>query len=162
MASAAGLGALRALLVDEQVTQVTVLVRRRLPSWVELPGGTPAASNNGSPTHPKLRTEIITDFKSYSPQLLAGHDGAIWALGKSTVGMHEDEYTEMTVGDIDTFISATKEAGVGSPGSPFRVAFISGNSVDSTEMSRLLFARVKVRLCTLKLFCVVNRTTGPS
>ncbi|KZV62186.1 hypothetical protein PENSPDRAFT_678375 [Peniophora sp. CONT] len=140
---AAGLGALRTLLTDEKITEVTILARRRLPAWVELPGGMPAASTNGSPTHPKLHTEILTDFKSIPPQVLSGHDGAIWALGKSTVGMSEEDYTELTVGYVDAFIDAAKAAQLGSPAHPFRVAFISGNSVDPTEKSRLLFARVK-------------------
>ncbi|VDC03824.1 unnamed protein product [Peniophora sp. CBMAI 1063] len=140
---AAGLGALRALLTDEKITQVTILARRPLPAWVELPGGTPAPSKDGSPTHPKLRTEVLSNFKSYPTELLSGHDGAIWALGKSQRGMSEADYTEMTLGYWDAFIESTKAAGLGKPESPFRVVFISGNGADSSEKSRILFARVK-------------------
>ena len=59
--------------------------------------------------------------------------------------MSEDKYTEITVGYLDTLLSALKETGAGTTESPFRIVFISGQGTDSKEKSRVLFSRVKVR-----------------
>ena len=139
------MGILRILLVDNGVSHVTYLGRRPLPPWVVLPGGTSA--DNTSPTHPKLSTIEHKDFLTYPPTLqevIAGHDACIWALGTSTVGTPEDEYTELTVGYLDAFLDVLKAKGVGSTASPFRFVFISGQGADSTGTSRILFRRVKV------------------
>ena len=74
-----------------------------------------------------------------------GHDACIWALGTSAVGMSEDKYTELTVGYLDAFLDVLKAKGAGATASPFRVVFVSGDGADSTETSRMLFKRVKVR-----------------
>ena len=143
----AGLGILRSLLADDGVSQVTYLGRRFLPPWVVLPGGT-STDGGTSPTHPKLTTIEHNDFLSYPPAIketIAQHDACIWALGISTTGMSEAKYTEITVGYFNTFLNVLKEKGAGAEGSPFRVVFVSGKGADSTEKSRMLFARVKVR-----------------
>ena len=143
----AGLGILRSLLADNGVSQVTYLGRRPLPPWVVLPGGT-STDGGESPTHPKLTTIEHNDFLSYPPAIqetIAQHDACIWALGISTAGMSEAKYTEITVGYFNTFLNVLKEKGAGAEGSPFRVVFVSGKGADSTEKSRILFARVKVR-----------------
>ena len=143
----AGLGILRSLLTDNGVTQVTYLGRRPLPSWVVLPGGT--ATDGASPTHPKLVTIEHKNFLSYPPavqETIAQHDACIWALGISTAGLSEAEYTEITVGYLNTFLSVLKEKAAGSEGSPFRVVFVSAKGADSTEKSRIMFTRVKVRV----------------
>ncbi|KAI0036242.1 hypothetical protein K488DRAFT_41616, partial [Vararia minispora EC-137] len=139
----AGLGILRTLLADEAVTHVTVLARRPFPSWVVLPGGTPAKSPKDSPMHPKLSTSVLSSFHTYPSDVLKEHEACIWALGKSQRGMTEGDYTEMTVGFVDSFLEAAKEIGVGSKEKPFRFIFISGRHADSAEKSSLLFARVK-------------------
>ena len=143
------MGILRILLVDNGVSHVTYLGRRPLPPWVDLPGGT--LTYNASPVHPKLSTIEHTDFLTYPSALqetIAEHDACIWALGTSSVGMSEAEYTEITVGYFDAFLDVLKTKGVGTAASPFRVVFVSGDRVDSTETSRALFSRVKVRkLC---------------
>jgi hypothetical protein len=144
----AGLGILRSLLTDNGVSQVTYLGRRPLPSWVVLPGGTTSTDGGASPTHPKLVTIEHKDFLSYPPAIqdtIAQHDACIWALGISTAGMSEAKYTEITVGYFNSFLDVLKEKAVGAEGSPFRVVFVSGKGADSTEKSRILFARVKVR-----------------
>ncbi|KAI0252952.1 hypothetical protein BJV78DRAFT_1390199 [Lactifluus subvellereus] len=142
----AGLGILRVLLADSGVSHVTYLGRRPLPPWVVLPGGTSA--DNASPTHPKLSTIEHNDFLTYPSTLqrtIAEHDACIWALGISAVGMSEDKYTEITVGYLDTLLSALKETDAGTTESPFRIVFISGQGADSKENSRVLFSRVKGR-----------------
>lgn len=151
------MGILRTLLVDNGVSHVTYLGRRPLPPWVVLPGGTPpTAEDDGYPAHPKLSTIELEDFSTYPPALretIAEHDACIWALGTSTVGKSEVEYAEITVGYLDAFLDVllkAKGVGVGGGGtaaarSPFRVVFLSGDGADSTETSRVLFKRVKVR-----------------
>ena len=140
------MGILRTLLVDNGVSHVTYLGRRPLPPWVVLPGGT--TTDNTSPTHPKLSTIEQKDFLTYPPALqetIAEHDACIWALGTSAVGMSDAKYTEITVGYFDAFLDVLKVKGVGAATSPFRVVFVSGEGADSTETSRVLFKRVKVR-----------------
>jgi hypothetical protein len=143
----AGLGILRSLLTDNGVSQVTYLGRRPLPPWIVLPGGTSA--DGASPTHPKLVTIEHKDFLTYPPAIqetIAQHDACIWALGISTAGMSEAKYTEITAGYFNSFLNVLKEKAAGTEESPFRVVFVSGQGADSTEKSRILFARVKVRV----------------
>jgi nucleoside-diphosphate-sugar epimerase len=143
---AAGLGILRVLLSDNGVSHVTYLGRRPLPPWVVLPGGTSATDK--SPTHPKLSTIEHKDLLTYPPALkekLGEHDACIWALGITSVGISEEQYTEITVGYFDALLNGLKEMGVGTAESPFRVVFISGMGADSKETSRVLFERVKGR-----------------
>ncbi|TFY56955.1 hypothetical protein EVG20_g8727 [Dentipellis fragilis] len=142
----AGLGALRVLLQDESFTHVTTLTRRRLPSWIELPGGTKASSPDSSPTHPRLTTLTQPTFAEYSSDIrsvLPGQDACIWALGSSSSGKSEEEYTELIIGYLKTVLDALKEAGVGTEEKPFRFVFVSGDGADSSEKSMILFARVK-------------------
>ncbi|KAI0058139.1 hypothetical protein BV25DRAFT_1919513 [Artomyces pyxidatus] len=138
---AAGLPILRTLLTDPAVDTVTVLARRPLPTWVVLP-------DTGTATHPKLTVLPDTDFLNYSPEMRAtvsAHDACIWALGKSTRGLSEVAYTELTFGYLRAFVAVLEEAKVGSAEHPFRVVFVSGGGTDSSEKSRILFARVKGR-----------------
>ena len=156
----AGLGALRALLLDDSVQHVTVLARRPLPPWVVLPNGTSTADTSASPTHPKMSTTVLSDFLLYPPEVrgaIASHDACIWALGKSQIGMSEKDYIEMTVGYVDAFLDATKEAGIGVPGGrPFRMASITGMDTDPSEKSRALFARVRVCMESLLLLLGIS------
>ncbi|KAI0263106.1 hypothetical protein BC834DRAFT_335419 [Gloeopeniophorella convolvens] len=143
---AAGLATLRALLSDSAVTHVTVLGRRRLPSWIVLPGG--SASDISSPTHPKLTSITHEDFKHYPAELqttIAGHDACVWALGTSSLGMSEAAYADVTVGFLDTFLDILKAYSVGSPEHPFRVVFVSGQNADREQKDKVMFRRVKGR-----------------
>ena len=79
-------------------------------------------------------------------ETIAQHDACIWALGISAVGMSEAKYTEITVGYFKSFLDVLKEKAAGTEESPFRVVFVSGKGADPTEKSRVLFARVKVRV----------------
>lgn len=136
---AAGLATYRAALNDPDVEHITLLTRRAVPSWAKLP---PNAAE---------KTEVVlhSDFKTYPPDLaarLASHDAFIWALGKSSAGMSEEEYTELTLGYTLAAARALKDAGAGSAEKPFRFVYISGELADPTGESRKMGARVKVRL----------------
>jgi len=136
----AGLAIYRAALNDPAVTAVTVLSRRAIPSWVELP------ANASS------KTEVILhdDFTNYSPELarrLAAHDACIWALGKASAGMSEQEYTKITYDYPMAALRALKYGGAGEERAenPFRFVYISGEAADPTEKSFMMWARVKGR-----------------
>ncbi|OCH93948.1 hypothetical protein OBBRIDRAFT_832254 [Obba rivulosa] len=136
----AGLAIYRAALNDPVVTAVTILSRRALPSWAELP------ANASS------KTEVILhdDFTTYSPELarrLAEHDACIWALGKASAGMSEPDYTRLTYEYPMSAARALKHAGVGAGRAqdPFRFVYISGAAADPTEKSIMMWARVKGR-----------------
>ncbi|EIN08966.1 hypothetical protein PUNSTDRAFT_52399 [Punctularia strigosozonata HHB-11173 SS5] len=92
-----------------------------------------------------------SDFLSYPPSLnLAQFDGCVWALGKSQVGMKEDEYIRMThdfpmeaARAIIEAKKAAKSAGEAEGDKPLRFVYVSGQSADQTGKSWILFARVK-------------------
>ncbi|KAI0336647.1 hypothetical protein GY45DRAFT_1315239 [Cubamyces sp. BRFM 1775] len=135
----AGLAIYRAALADPTVQQITLLTRRPVPTWAVLP---PNAQN-------KTETIIHKDFNTYPPDLahrLAGHDALIWALGKSSIGMTEEEYTELTHGYTMAAARALKDAGAGSAENPFNFVYVSGNRADPTEQSGQMWARVKGRV----------------
>ncbi|KAI8986625.1 hypothetical protein BD414DRAFT_486601 [Trametes punicea] len=135
----AGLAIYRAALADSTVQKVTLLTRRPMPSWAKLP----------SNAEEKTETVIHQDFQSYPPDLarrLAAHDGLVWALGKSAVGLSEEEYTEITYGYTMACARALKDAGAGSKDHPFRFVYISGELADPTGKARQMWARVKGRV----------------
>ena len=139
--ASAGLAIYRAALTDPAVQQVTLLTRRAVPAWAQLP---PNATE-------KTETIIHTDFKTYPPDLarrLAEHDALIWALGRSAVGMSEEDYTELTYEYTLSAARALKEAGAGTAEKPFRFVFISGEGADPTGKSGQMWARVKV--CSIR------------
>jgi len=149
----AGLSIYRAALTDPTVSRVTLLQRREMPAWAELP------------PHPaeKSQTIIHKNFMEYPPDLisqLADHDACIWALGKSVAGMSEKEYTTMTYGYVMEALKALSQAGVGSDEKPFRVVFISGEGADQTEKSMMMWARVKGRTEKDLLEFCRNETTS--
>ena len=99
----AGLNIYRAALEDPSISSVTLLMRREMPQWAVLP--TNAAE--------KTTTIVHKDFTSYSPDLMARlsqHDACIWALGKSAIGVSEDEYTSFTYTAPMAFTNALRDA----------------------------------------------------
>ncbi|KZT10235.1 uncharacterized protein LAESUDRAFT_416755 [Laetiporus sulphureus 93-53] len=127
--------------VDPSITRITLLSRRPIPPWAVLPSD---ASS---------KTTLIQhdDFTKYPPEVarqLAENDACIWALGRSAIGMNEEDYTRMTHTFTMSAVRALKEAGVGEgreEGKPFRFVFISGGLADQTEKSWMMWARVKGR-----------------
>jgi len=134
----AGLSVYRAALNDPLVSQVTLLLRREMPSWIELP---PNAEE-------KTQVVIHKDFTRYSPELIAriaDHDACVWALGKASGGLSEEEYTLLSYEYPMEAMKALVNGGAvfGSEDAPFQFVYISGEGAD--EESRMMWARVKGR-----------------
>lgn len=136
---AAGAEVLRVALANPRVDHVTVLSRRPLAGF----GNTPPA---------KLETILHNDFTSYPSDLIsrvASSDGCVWALGMSTSGKTEADYTRVThdyaVAFLDAVATARSKPGNEEDRAPFRFVYVSGDGADKTEKSRLLFARIKGR-----------------
>ncbi|TCD61173.1 hypothetical protein EIP91_008817 [Steccherinum ochraceum] len=148
---AAGLNIYRAALNDSSVTSVTLLLRREMPSWAVLPA-------NASE---KTTTILHSDFASYPADVasrLAQHDACIWALGTSSNGVAEADYTRITYEYPMAMVKALKEAGVGNDrpaDKPFRFVYFSGEMADPTGKSGQMWARVKGKTeKDLASFCV--------
>lgn len=148
MRLAAGLDILRAALADTSITRVTVLSRRELPSTI--------------PTSSKLATFVDSSFPSqsfYTPERLAqlrDHSACIWALGKTSVGMNEEEYTKLTVEYAVEAMGKFLGAGVRGEDGAFRFVYVSGMGA-VTEGKGAMWARVKVRIFSSLLYDFVYR-----
>ncbi|KAH7886045.1 hypothetical protein F5I97DRAFT_1927926 [Phlebopus sp. FC_14] len=133
---AAGIQIFRQAIADTAITKITVLSRRPLPSWMDIPA------------NDKAEVVVLQDFLSYPSELptkLAEHDACIWALGKSSVGLSDEEYTRITYDYTMTFVNQIQQFTKFRIGEPFRFIFISGEGADQTEKSTLKFARIKGR-----------------
>ncbi|GAA5944420.1 uncharacterized protein JCM15063_000949 [Sporobolomyces koalae] len=85
----AGSEVLRQALQDARITAVTTLTRTPLPSYF-----VPTDKQSD-----KLTQIVHPDFSNYPSELLerlSGHDACIWALGTSSIGMNEPDYTRVT------------------------------------------------------------------
>ncbi|MEU9061364.1 NAD-dependent epimerase/dehydratase family protein [Streptomyces sp. NPDC048430] len=120
-----GHGALRACLLDQEVTEVLAVVRSPLDV-----------------AHPKLRQIIHADFTDFGPiqDQLQGLDACFYCLGISAVGRNEDEYTRVT---HDYTLAAAHALHTASPDLTF--CYVSGEGTDPTGKSRQMWARVKGR-----------------
>jgi uncharacterized protein YbjT (DUF2867 family) len=120
-----GQGVLRECLLDSDVARVVTVVRK--------------------PTrrrHEKL-TEIVqpdlATLAAVEPQL-RGFDACFFCAGVSALGMTEAEYTRVT---YDLTLGVAKTLLRTSPDLTF--VYVSGARTDSTEKSRMMWARVKGR-----------------
>ncbi|KAF5336811.1 hypothetical protein D9758_015846 [Tetrapyrgos nigripes] len=138
---AAGSQILKDAVLDPAVTSVTVLARRALPDWL----------TSTIPENNKTTTLIVNDFSKYPedlPAKLASHDACIWALGSTSVGKTEQEYTVVTYDYVVKMVEALGEVGKVRENNkePFRFVYVSGNGADQDENSASrMFARVKGR-----------------
>jgi hypothetical protein len=135
----AGFAAYLAALADPSVSHITLLLRREIPSWANLPL---SASK-------KSKTIIMKDFAQYPEDVIsqiANHDGCVWALGKSVKGLSEEEYMKIHVDFPLAAVEALKKAGVGSTQKPFSFVYVSGEGSDPTQKSMFMWARGKVRI----------------
>lgn len=132
---AAGIQIFRQAVLDTAITKITVLSRRALPSWMDIP------------ENDKTEVVVVKDFLDYSSDLsarLAAHDACVWALGKSSVGLSDEEYTRLTYDYTMHFVNSLQEAGrKDRAGEPFRFVFVSGEGADPSGKSNIKFARIK-------------------
>lgn len=134
----AGFAAYLAALADPSVSRVTLLLRREVPSWANLP----------SSASEKSKTIIVKDFTQYPQDVIsqiADHDGCVWALGKSVQGLSEEEYMKIHVDFPLAAAEALKKAGVGSTEKPFTFVYVSGEGADPSQKSMFMWGRGKGR-----------------
>jgi uncharacterized protein YbjT (DUF2867 family) len=114
---------LREALSDDEIEQITVLTRK--PLVVE---------------NDKIKSLIIENFLDYSAisDEIKDHDACIWCLGLSQKGVSAEEYEKVT---HDYTLAAARAMAAANPDSTF--CFLSGMGADSTEKSRVLFAKIK-------------------
>ena len=135
----AGFAAYLAALADPSVSYITLLLRREIPAWGNLP-------SNASE---KSKTIIVNDFLQYPQDVIsqiADHDGCVWALGKSVRGLSEEEYMKIHVDFPLAAVEALKKAGVGNAEKPFNFVYVSGEGADPSQKSMFMWARGKVRV----------------
>ena len=90
--------------------------------------------------HPKLQEIVQSDLFDLSPieSRLAGFDACFFCLGVSAAGMSEQDYRRVT---YELTISVAKTLVRLNPTMTF--IYVSGAGTDSTERSRMMWARVK-------------------
>lgn len=118
-----GQGVLRECVLDPGIEQVLVIARR--------PGGQ---------QHAKVK-EIVLDDLFAVPSLggeLDGYDACFYCLGVSAVGMTEEAYRRVT---YDLTMVVARCLVEHNPGMTF--IYVSGQSTDSSEQGRVMWARVK-------------------
>ena len=93
-------------------------------------------------THPKLTEIIHTDFFNLLPveSRLTGYNACFFCAGVSSVGMKESEYTRITYDLTLNFANTLSKL---NPDMTF--CYVSGAGTDSSEKSRMMWARVKGR-----------------
>ncbi|KAK4958631.1 hypothetical protein LTR28_005437 [Elasticomyces elasticus] len=133
----AGSAVLAYALASPSVSRISILSRRPVK----------LAENE-----PKATVLIHKDYTSYPPELLRQLGGAtacIWVQGISSIGMREDEYTEITVAyplaAVKAFAAladakAEKEEGP----AKMNFVYVSGEGADQAR-ARQMFGRVKGR-----------------
>ncbi|GAA6004825.1 hypothetical protein JCM10207_008418 [Rhodosporidiobolus poonsookiae] len=133
----AGSEVVRQALLNPAISHVTVLSRRPLPAHIA-----------PSPPNPKLNVVLHSDFGSYPPSLLdqlKGHDACVWALGKSSMGMKEDEYERLTVGyAVEAARAFAGLKGDRAKDDKFVFVYLSGEGAEQREGKAMqMFGRVK-------------------
>jgi uncharacterized protein YbjT (DUF2867 family) len=90
--------------------------------------------------HPKLQEIVRADLFDLSPieSRLSGFDACFFCLGVSAAGMSEQDYRRVT---YELTISVAKTLVRLNPTMTF--IYVSGAGTDSTERSRMMWARVK-------------------
>lgn len=92
--------------------------------------------------HPKLKELIVPDFFQLNKfsDILYRYDACFFCAGISSVGMKEDRFTYIT---YDTTLSFAKV--LLAVNSNMIFTYVSGTKTDSSEKSRMMWARVKGR-----------------
>jgi uncharacterized protein YbjT (DUF2867 family) len=118
-----GQGVLRECLLDPDVE--TVLAVGRTPT---------------GQTHPRLQELIAQDLWNLNPvgEKLAGYNACFFCLGVSAAGMKAADYERLTYNLTLSVAAALLER---NPAMTF--IYVSGSGSDSTERTRMMWARVK-------------------
>lgn len=89
--------------------------------------------------HPRLKEYIVSDFLSLKEDdvALKGYDACFYCAGISAVGKTEEEYRQVTYDTTLHFARALH------PDPAMSFIYVSGGGTDSTEKSRMMWARVK-------------------
>jgi hypothetical protein len=118
-----GEGVLLECLADPRVDRVLVITRK--PSGV---------------THPKLIEVIHANFDDLSAiqSQLVGYDACFFCLGVSSIGMSEADYKRVTQ---DLTLNLGRTLARLNPDMTF--CYVTGQSTDSTEHGKVMWARVK-------------------
>jgi uncharacterized protein YbjT (DUF2867 family) len=113
----------RQAITDDSIEQVTVLARK------------PAETK-----HTRIREVIHKDFLNYSglENIFRENDACIWCLGISQSRVSKSDYFTIT---YEYAVAAGKAMLQSNPGITF--LFLSGEGADSSEKSRVRFAKVK-------------------
>ena len=92
--------------------------------------------------HQKLRDVVTPDLMDLSgvESQLTGFDACFFSLGVSALGMNEEKYSKVTY-DLTLYVARTLSRL--NPGITF--IYVSGKATDSTELGRVMWARVKGR-----------------
>jgi uncharacterized protein YbjT (DUF2867 family) len=98
------------------------------------------ARNSSDTKHPKIREIIHKDFLDYSglENVFKEADACLWCLGISQTRVNRAEYFVIT---HDYAVAAAKAMLSANPSITF--LFLSGQGADSTEKSKIPFARIK-------------------
>jgi uncharacterized protein YbjT (DUF2867 family) len=124
-----GQGVLLECLRDPGVETILIVVRK--PYGPQRPN---------FPNQQKIHEIVHADFQDFTaiePQL-TGLDACYFCLGAGSSGMSEADYTRITYGIT---VAAVRSLLKSSPNLTF--IFISGEGSDSTEKSRIMWARIK-------------------
>ena len=119
----AGSELIRQAIEDDGIDEIIALVRNPLEI-----------------THPKITTVIHKDFLNYDAvkEYFKICDACIWCLGISQLQVSKAQYIVIT---YDYAVAAAKAMHAVNPSIHF--IFLSGDSADRTEKSRVLFSRMK-------------------
>lgn len=124
----AGSAILACALQSPSISQISVLSRRPVK----------LAEN-----HPKAHVIIHEDFENYPQDVLEqlkGVTGCIWALGISSRGFTEADYSKITV---DYPVAAAKA--FSTLGDKMNFIYVSGEGAQTSEKSSMMYGRVKGR-----------------
>lgn len=88
----------------------------------------------------KLKEVIVSDFFNLEEvkDELKGYDSCFYCAGKSSVGMNEQDYTQITYNTVMLFAKTLLSL---NPGMTF--CHVSGASTDSSEKGKVMWARIK-------------------
>ena len=118
-----GEGVLFECLQNEKVTEVLIVSRRHYEMH-----------------HPKLRELIVSDFFKMDrfAENIKDYDACFFCAGVSSVGKHEEQFTHLT---YDTTLAFARS--LLSVNTNLVFTYVSGAKTDSSEKSRMMWARVK-------------------